>query len=632
MQEGNFTSSDTWTIEDLIDSLKPNPIKKDKVVIPQYQRNLVWAQKQKKEFIDSIKKGFPFGALLLFKNGSEGNITKFALIDGLQRTTTIKEYVENPTRFIEKEDIDDNVINKVVRILGLDYEYQDKIKNILVVWLKELKGFKESDGYSSFNMALNILSGIGLEGSMQYLKELTDTVVPLKEKIEKEADILRAQIPVIIYSGDENNLPLIFERINSKGTKLSKYEIFAATWFNENLKICNTEIIDHIKDKYDALIDEGLEISNYDPTQSTFYQMDFSVFEFMFGLGKYISKKYPYLFGVDQSVDSIDSIAFNLYTICLFGDLKEMSKLPQKLKIIDQERFLEAILECTEIVFIALKPYITLKANKKAAKKPKNISICHTEYQIISFIAKIFFMKYDNNLEERSSWRQKRDTIINNIPYHYLADIIKEFWRGSGDSKLKEAIQKGSRYEKQLYRENWDNILKEWFNQQINREEKSRISLRDTDLLFLKYIYSHIMTSYQDLSSQEFEVDHIIPIEQLKNIIKDNDKGLPMSAIANLCIVEKGVNRAKSNLTIYEYYEKQVNESFLTKDQMKLELKKIEKFTFTTREDFQYTNLTAEKYISILENRFNILLNKFFEMNNILSKPVSDSENSVFQK
>lgn len=620
MQDINFTDSDTWTVEDLMDSLQQKPIRKDKVVIPQYQRKLVWAIKQKKEFIDSIKRGFPFGALLLFKNGSEGNITKYALVDGLQRTTTIKDYVENPTKFIEKEDIDDSVISKIVRILGLEYEDQDKIKNILVTWLKDLRGFKESDGYSSFKMATLILQSLELKDTMRYLNEINDTLVPLKEKIEKEADILRAQIPVIIYSGDENNLPIIFERINSKGTKLSKYEIFAATWFNETLKISNTEIIDYIKDKYDALIDEGLEVNNYDPTQSNFYQTDFTVFEFMFGLGKYIAKKYPYLFGSNQDTDSIDSIAFNLYTICLLGDLKHMCELPKSLGKIDQEKFLEVILDCIEIVFNALRPYIIMKANKKNNKKQTNIVIYHTEYQIISFIAKVFFMKYNSSLEEKPTWRNQSKNIVENIPQHYLADIIKEFWRGSGDSKLKDLIQEGSRYEKPIYKENWNNILTEYFNQQLEREEKSRITLKDNDILFLKYIYSHIMTTYQDLSAQEFEIDHIIPVEQLKSIAKD--KGLPMSAVANLCIIDKGLNRSKSDLTIYQYYDKQVEDGKITKEQAIVEIKKAEKFTFTSRDELEYSNLTVEKYKSILETRFEILLNKFYDTNNIISKNI----------
>ena len=126
------------------------------------------------------------------------------------------------------------------------------------------------------------------------------------------------------------------------------------------------------------------------------------------------------------------------------------------------------------------------------------------------------------------------------------------------------------------------------------------------------------MTTYQDLSSQEFEIDHIIPIDQLKNIAKE--KGLPMSAVSNLCIHNiKGLNNINYP-TIYQYYDKQVEDGKITKEQADNDIKKAEKFTFTSREELDYNTLTCEKYKNILVNRFDILLNKFYETNNIVSK------------
>ena len=63
----NHTDTDSWTIEDIISALSETPNKKKKITIPKFQRTLVWNKKQQKAFIDSIKKGFPVGALLLYK-------------------------------------------------------------------------------------------------------------------------------------------------------------------------------------------------------------------------------------------------------------------------------------------------------------------------------------------------------------------------------------------------------------------------------------------------------------------------------------------------------------------------------------------------------------------------------------
>ena len=34
-------------------------------VVPQYQRGFVWSDKQKDQFVDTLKRGLPFGTILL---------------------------------------------------------------------------------------------------------------------------------------------------------------------------------------------------------------------------------------------------------------------------------------------------------------------------------------------------------------------------------------------------------------------------------------------------------------------------------------------------------------------------------------------------------------------------------------
>jgi len=67
----NYTDIETWTVEDLVDAVSEKPIKKRKIMVPKFQRNLVWGNEQKKSYIDSIKMGFPFGSLLLSKEKNE---------------------------------------------------------------------------------------------------------------------------------------------------------------------------------------------------------------------------------------------------------------------------------------------------------------------------------------------------------------------------------------------------------------------------------------------------------------------------------------------------------------------------------------------------------------------------------
>ena len=88
----NHTDTISWSIEDLIIALSDTPTKKNKITIPKFQRTLVWKKGQQKEFIDSVKKGFPIGAILLYKssNDIDGNIE--VVVTGEVDTTTAGSY------------------------------------------------------------------------------------------------------------------------------------------------------------------------------------------------------------------------------------------------------------------------------------------------------------------------------------------------------------------------------------------------------------------------------------------------------------------------------------------------------------------------------------------------------------
>ncbi|MGI8542597.1 MAG: DUF262 domain-containing protein [Aridibacter sp.] len=122
----------TWNVTDLIDSTLEAPKKKNRVIIPKYQRNLVWSEKQKREFIASLKKGFPFGSLLLYKQGADAQgFLKHTLVDGLQRTTTIKSYVDQPTKFFESNLINPDMITELLGILSLNFDNENRLVRVI---------------------------------------------------------------------------------------------------------------------------------------------------------------------------------------------------------------------------------------------------------------------------------------------------------------------------------------------------------------------------------------------------------------------------------------------------------------------------------------------------------------------
>ena len=622
----NYTDVKPWSIEDIINSLKDNPPKKERVIIPKFQRTLVWKEKQRKLLINSIKNGMPIGALLLYKVGDNNGITEYQLIDGLQRVTTLKRYYDKPTDFYEEENLHNDFIDAVKQFfINIEIELpEEDLKKYLVEWIKSINGFEESQGFSSSKLARFLDKKIKEKYNEELTKnerdKLEDLVMFYLQSIKKESDISNFKVPIIIYTGEQSNLPTIFERINSKGTQLNKYQIFAATWSTyKAIEIENTKIIDKIKAKYEALIDEGLEIENYDPFN--FYTSKFTYFEYLFGLGKLLAEEYPLLFKSSTSEHEADSIGFNLVAICIKHNLRQLGTLPESLKQFNLNLLEEKIFNAINFVDGILRPYIGLRANKKNGSE---FPVVHSEFQIVSLIGKVFHSKYridldSGSIKDNEKWQKVKSKLSKHIPYHYLYDIIKGFWSGTGDKKAMERTY-SEWYENSINKKLWESALLEWHENEKNKTEKNRASINKIAVLFLKYIYTHLIPASEELSTVEFEVDHVIPFARLKNVAKQTD-GLPISAIGNLALIKKDLNRDKKDKTFYEYYDEYVRNGKMTESQRDKKIEDIEKYTFTTRKMLEFINQFSEKntdkFSNYLDERFKKMKEKFYELNKI---------------
>ena len=62
---------------------------------PPYQRRSVWTQAFKDYFIDTILLGYPAPAVFLFEDINEDGVSRYSVVDGQQRLTTIFQFLEN---------------------------------------------------------------------------------------------------------------------------------------------------------------------------------------------------------------------------------------------------------------------------------------------------------------------------------------------------------------------------------------------------------------------------------------------------------------------------------------------------------------------------------------------------------
>ena len=98
---------ENWSLQDLSSALQDMHKDNKKIVVPMFQRGSGrWKKEQEKTFIDSLIKGYPVGTMLFYKTVEE-NIETYILVDGLQRGSCIRKYMNNPTEFFYDSSISD---------------------------------------------------------------------------------------------------------------------------------------------------------------------------------------------------------------------------------------------------------------------------------------------------------------------------------------------------------------------------------------------------------------------------------------------------------------------------------------------------------------------------------------------
>ena len=265
--------------------------------MPMFQRGIVWNSNQYRNFIDSLKQGYPIGTLLFYKT-VRNDKEIYTLIDGLQRCNTIKRYVEDPNSLFSNEDIEDTILEKIFSIMG----YQEGSKNTIISKLREafidfIQSNNDISDIQYYDFALSISKEFPIINEGERFSMVMKSITPFVKKYkETYQQMLLMEVPVIVYTGAEKNLPDIFDRINNGGTKLNKYQVYAASWSLENkITISNKEIVNKILSKYDSMIIKGFELQDYNREQ-LMKTKEFTAFEYVFGFGKYINDKYTYLF------------------------------------------------------------------------------------------------------------------------------------------------------------------------------------------------------------------------------------------------------------------------------------------------------------------------------------------------
>lgn len=574
---------ENWTLADLADAL--NGLHKDnkRIVIPIFQRGKRWNKEKENKFIDSLIKGYPVGTMLFYETHAYGGIT-YVLVDGLQRGNSIKAYMERPTEFFYDSSVSIEFCQALLKLLELEPSDSNAtyIRSKLTNFIKEQTTYKD---IQYFEPASEIAEHFGLpyKSVGKIINHISSFFKDRQALYDKIANTV---IPVIVYTGEENNLPEIFDRINSQGVALDRYEVYAASWpGKDKIEIENKDIVEYVIRKYDAYIEDGFKIHDYNREELRETRR-LSAFEYLFGLGKYLANKYPILgFGTNIADDTINTIGFELVDACL-NETEKIKELYKNIVEIDVNKFEKALCSTIEYVDQTIKVVTNFKGNTHNKNR-----IFHSKFQILSMVSSCFKERFvpGSFEKETCTWAENKKLLQSNLSQYYVYDIISQYWYEGGNQKIYN-VTNDRRYLNKINSTAWAAALDGFFQNSLMRNErKSVANPKSGEYVILNCIYSKTFTAADQLSIDRFDIEHIAPKDQMRKLIEATgfDGGLPISSIANLCYLPDHMNRSKKSKNFYQdsKYLKGVN------------LEEVEeKYSFTTEEDLEWMDMPYDKF------------------------------------
>ncbi len=271
-----------------------------KISIPNYQRHLVWPQKNKKRFIESLILEYPIGVITAYeKELALGK--QIIIIDGLQRLSTINQFFSKPSSIINYPELV-KLLNIEVKdtYSGLTNSQNKFIHNYFQKWYSELCDINVKLEISEFKFMMQMQKNYNEVFNSSDLEPFAEQILNRFNAIVKAILFMNSSIPFIICKDiEDEELPIVFESMNTGSVKLSKYEIYVSQWHNYgSLNVSDNkilkEIVDLKKQRYEKIFNQSVE--ELEPEQlmdfNTIYLQDILIYYSMLLFeGLEISKK-----------------------------------------------------------------------------------------------------------------------------------------------------------------------------------------------------------------------------------------------------------------------------------------------------------------------------------------------------
>jgi hypothetical protein len=600
--------------------LEPNELQ---IKVPRFQRRPVWKAEQKRTLIDSIRKDFPIGSLLLHQ--AAGN-SEALLVDGLQRVTTLIEFDGSVLAFLK--------YNALPSEIRMDFESELLTHNTSLDVTRLATAAEEW----FTTMGSPDRNEFDFDGLLQALaaSDIIAIASPVSTGLQSASRAVIAycrawpdrirnyQVPIVIYSGPEDDLDEVFERLNTQGTMLTKYDRLAARWDTQTTSVQNVRIRNEIEDKYEEIEDAGVELT--DAPVDEHGDRVYNLYEYLMGLGRLLANLHPELFpqtSAEQDGFNVATVAHQLRTSSI-----EMALLPGKMTsaggAIDPRRFEEALLEAVGVVASALS-FLKVKVSSTLDPSP-SYDLAHKRLQMISIVCDVLVTAWDpSTWQRRQGWGAQSPALRMTklaIAQHYLYDLLSsESWSGAGDTEAYRRVWLideedghivGSRnyYETPVDLAAFRAALSAWATRNVGRLTKQRSAPTPLDKVVLRLVYKDSISAAEQVNPDVFfDVDHVFPVKRLAGRIQVTDSdGWPIGAISNLILFPYTGNRQRGEKSLPEWIESAPDSAEKGRRQAEatrwlLDARFVDAAAIPVDDDNQDT-LTLEEYGSFLERRW----------------------------
>ena len=549
----------------VMDKLTLDQIRKEgKLKIPDFQRGVVWTKQHRKEFIETVKSGDPFGVVLVSQDDKTG---QYILIDGLQRLSTLRAYMEKPIDFVDENDkfVDQeslrNVFVKKYEFIKKSLPQEARLKKETKLFLKKMIAFLKGQKVmpEADDVWQNIYSALAVpENAMPVLYAFTKFYKKYCENLELPGIVIHA----IVYTGDKSNLPQVFETLNTSSVSLTKYEVFSSQWSFAKIPVPDEPLIKKVWSKYDQLNkSSGFEVGL---DEASIREYGMTLFEYCFGLSELLcdqDKSYSFLF--NKTKKSTDPTGFELLALACGLPVNKADLLDKEENLGGADgKFLlslkDALMEAIDFVAKTIREWVF--DLRGAAIRTSG------SYQVYYMIIAVFRHMYILDTKNKEINERKDKAWLSKFNKHahkwYLFQLLSAYWnkhRQTSDLKsLLDKVMDSDMFVTNIDAGEWKSVYDEYCKGQ--RETAVGRSIPSESKLFLNYLYrllinedknreNYFLARKDGRFSISFDIEHITPYAKFV----DKDKDIPASALGNLCYLPAKDNRSKGEATLYEY-------------------------------------------------------------------------------